>query len=104
MILAYHLPTFLTKFTKFYVFFKSSLNDISEDEMSKSIRKSPEIPTVATYNLRSLFPKINNLKDDIVERGVDCAFLSEIWEHSENETHQYELDKLLQLHGLQYFS
>ena len=32
------------------------------------------LPTVATYNLRSMIPKIGNLTTDILEREIDCAF------------------------------
>ena len=81
------------------------LSDINQNSVSESTTREMLImPTVASYNLRSLIPKINNFKDDILERGIDCAFLSEIWENSESEKHQYELEKLFQLHGLQYFS
>ena len=34
------------------------------------------LPTVATYNLRSMIPKINSLKIDILERAVDLGFSS----------------------------
>ena len=38
------------------------------------------LPTIATYNLRSLFPKLGNVKNDIIEREIDAAFCCEIWE------------------------
>ena len=62
------------------------------------------LPTVATHNLRSLFPKIENFTTDILERKIDCAFLSEIWEKEHCKEHQGEIEKLLELHGLQYMS
>ena len=31
------------------------------------------LPTVASYNLRSLMPKIQSLKNDILERSVDLS-------------------------------
>ena len=62
------------------------------------------MPVVATYNLRSLFPKIQNVKNDILERSIDCAFLSEIWEQKENKTHQQEIEKMLEMDGLRYIS
>ena len=40
------------------------------------------LPTAATYNLRSLFPKIESLKTDLLERKIDVSFLTEIWEQS----------------------
>ena len=62
------------------------------------------LPTVATYNLRSMIPKIGSLTTDILERRIDCAFLTEIWENEDNQNHQFEIEKLLELHGLQYIS
>ena len=40
----------------------------------------------------------------MLEREVDCAFLCEIWENVANRSHQYEIEKLLELNGLQYHS
>ena len=62
------------------------------------------LPTVATYNLRSLFPKIGNLTSDMLERSVDVGFLSEIWENSTNAEHSFEIEKLLETSGLKYIS
>ena len=44
---------------------------------------SSNLPTVATYNMRSLLPKINALKSDLLEREIDVAFVQEIWESGE---------------------
>ena len=38
------------------------------------ISMAASLPTVASYNLRSLFPKIRNFSTDIIERNVDVAF------------------------------
>ena len=62
------------------------------------------LPTVATYNLRSLLPKIGSLTTDVLERKVDCGFLTEIWEQDDNEHHQFEIEKLTELYGLKYIS
>ena len=62
------------------------------------------LPKVATYNLRSLLPKIVSLSTDILERKIDCSFLSEIWEQVDNINHQFEIEKLLELNGLKYIS
>ena len=62
------------------------------------------LPIVATYNLRSLMPKVNSLKTDIIERSIDIAFLQEIWEQGEDKNHQNEIKKMLEINGLQYIS
>ena len=43
------------------------------------ISDAVHLPTVATYNLRSFFPKAGNLTTDMLERQIDCGFLQEIW-------------------------
>ena len=62
---------------------------VSESEISSgnSTRRKPDrltsalhMPIVATYNLRSIFPKLANLKKDILERNIQVAFCCEIWE------------------------
>ena len=37
-------------------------------------------------------PKINHLKTDILERGVDLAFLQEVWEQVDNTDHMNEIE------------
>ena len=62
------------------------------------------LPIIATYNLRSLLPKINSLKTDLIEREIDVAFLQEIWEDSENNKYQFEVEKMFEENGLLYKS
>ena len=62
------------------------------------------LPIVATYNLRSLLPKIKSLKTDIIERSIDISFLQEIWEKDEKITNSSDIEKMFQLHGLEYYS
>ena len=62
------------------------------------------LPTLATYNCRSLFPKLGNVSRDILERNIDVAFLCEIWEKKENKNHQLQIETLLETEGLKYSS
>ena len=62
------------------------------------------LPKIATYNMRSLMPKLESLKTDIIERSIDIAFLQEIWENSDSESHQAKIEKMFQIHGLKYIS
>ena len=62
------------------------------------------LPKVATYNLRSLSPKVGNLTTDILERSIDVSFCTEIWEQEHNKDHQFEIEKLLEISGLKYLS
>ena len=49
-------------------------------------------------------PKIQSLKNDLVERSVGIGFLQETWEQSENHVHQFEVEKLLEIDGSKYIS
>ena len=46
------------------------------------------LPSVATYNCRSFFPKLGNLKTDLIAREIDVGFMVEIWKKKENKNHQ----------------
>ena len=59
---------------------------------------------MATYNCRSLFPKLGNVKTDILERAIDVAFLCEIWEKKDKRNHQLQIETLLEEEGLKYIS
>ena len=74
--------------------------NMKQDKISAALN----LPTVATYNLRSLFPKVESLKTDLLERKIDVGFLTEIWEQSHNTEHMFEIEKMLEMSGLQYIS
>ena len=83
-----------------------SVNSFNCPEFPKvdKLTTALHLPVIATYNLRSLFPKIESLKTDLIERSVDVAFLQEIWENSGKSSHSVEIEKMLETHGLQYYS
>ena len=62
------------------------------------------LPTVASYNFRSFFPKVGNFKTDMLERQIDVVFASEIWEQSENKDHIKGIETMLEIDGLKYIS
>ena len=68
------------------------------------ITAAMDLPTVASYNMRSLFPKIENVKTDILERGITVGFFSEIWEKLENKNHKFEIENMMESEGLKYIS
>ena len=79
-------------------------SDVNNFLMPQKIITAMSLPKVATYNLRSMIPKIKSLKTDILEREIDCAFLTEIWQQMANKEHQYEIEKMLEMSGLAYIS
>ena len=63
-----------------------------------------DLPAFTVYNMRSIWSKLNNLAEDIIDRSVDISFLSEVWEKKENTKHQSKIEELLELKGISYIS
>ena len=62
------------------------------------------LPIIAVSNLRSLLPKINNFKTDVLEREIGLSLLSEIWLVKGKKKHMSEITKMLEIEGLKYIS
>ena len=44
------------------------------------------------------------LANDILERKISLAILSEVWEKKGNKKHKFQIEKMLQEEGLKYIS
>ena len=62
------------------------------------------LPKISLYNMRSLWPKIKNLSDDISLRETDICFLTEIWEIKEKKKHQRSIKEMLEMKNIHYIS
>ena len=62
------------------------------------------LPTIGVSNVRSLIPKIENVKKDILERSISLLLLSEVWEKANCKKQQFEMEKMCQMDGLKYIS
>ena len=85
----------------------NSVNSVPQQVEQRNLKKyevALNLATVASYNVRSLFPKIQSFKTDMLERAVSVAFVSEIWEQKENFEHLNEIETMLELDGLKYIS
>ena len=71
---------------------------------NNKILDSLSLPTISVSNMRSLMPKIKNFKNDILEREISLAILSEVWEKKGNKKHKFQIEKMLQEEGLKYIS
>ena len=69
--------------------FQSRVNTVKPDKISTAV----SLPSVATYNCRSLFPKIDSLKTDLLERQIDVGFLTEIWQQTHKNEQTLKLKK-----------
>jgi hypothetical protein len=65
---------------------------------------SAELPVIATSNLRSLGPKINSVRDDILLRDIDVLLCSETWEKDSNRKLKKDIERIYQMDGLEYLS
>ena len=54
--------------------------------------------------MRSLFPKLNGYKNDLIQREIGLSLLSEVWEKKGKRKHKVEIEKMLQIEGLKYIS
>ena len=54
--------------------------------------------------MRSLFPKVESLANDVEDRSCDVSFLSEVWEKADSKRHAFKIAKLFELRGLKYIS
>ena len=54
--------------------------------------------------MRSLFPKLNGYKNDLIQREIGLSLLSEVWEKKGKRKHRVEIEKMLQIEGLKYIS
>ena len=94
--------------------YRPTNNSISVDEpriktlinirRSNFVVQPHSLPTIASTNMRSLFPKAKNLSLDIREREVGVACVTEIWEKTESREHQYKIEELFEMDGLVYIS
>ena len=55
-------------------------------------------------NHRSIFPKFNNLVDEIIENEMHLGLHCEIWESKENKAHANKIEEALEIHGIKYIS
>ena len=62
------------------------------------------LPVIAVSNMRSLRPKLNSYKTDLIEREIAVSLICEVWEKVGCRKQIYEMEKMLQLDGLKYIS
>ena len=63
------------------------------------------LPNIMVTNHRSIFPKFNNLVDEILENDMHLGLHCEIWENKENTSHANKIEEALGIHVyFQYIS
>ena len=62
------------------------------------------LPNIMVTNHRSLFPKFNNLIDELIENEMHLGLHSEIWEDGSNVAHKNKVEEALEIQGIKYIS
>ena len=63
-----------------------------------------DLPNIALYNARSLWPKIKNFVTEVHEREIDICLITEVWENSESKEHKNKIEYLMEMKGIKYIS
>jgi hypothetical protein len=71
---------------------------------NNKIEASSYLPIVGVTNFRSLAPKINNVKTDILEREIDLILCSETWQKDSNRRLNADIETMLEIDGLEFIS
>ena len=62
------------------------------------------LPTIAVTNFRSLQPKVENVKIDIIERDIDLLLGTETWQKDSNRILKSKIEKMFEENGLNLLS
>ena len=62
------------------------------------------MPNIMVTNHCSIFPKFNNLVDEILENDIQLGLHSEICEDKEKVAHANNIEEALEIHGIQHIS
>ena len=62
------------------------------------------LPVIAVTNFRSLGPKVENVRRDILERNLDLVLCSETWQKDSNQKLKSNIEKMLEEDGLLFMS
>ena len=62
------------------------------------------LPNIMVTNHRSIFPKFNNLVDELIENEMHLGLHSEIWENCKKIAHTNKIEEAFEIQGIQYVS
>ena len=62
------------------------------------------LPVILSYNMRSLWGKLDSFSEDVHERSGEIIFLCEVWEKNENKKHKRKIEELLEMKQISYIS
>ena len=62
------------------------------------------LPIILSYNMRSIWGKLDSLALDMVERSGAICFLNEVWEKMENKKHKKRIEEMFEMKSISYIS
>ena len=77
--------------------FKHNKNNLVTVTINNRLVIGESLPVISVSNMRSLGPKLESLKTDIIEREISVALISEIWEKVGCKKQSHEIEKMFQL-------
>ena len=97
-------PPWYEEYTPRIVNMKQSKQNLRTIRRDNRVTECETLPIISVSNVRSLMPKINSFKNDMRDRDISLALLSEVWEKANCKKQQSEVEKMLNLDGLKYVS
>ena len=62
------------------------------------------LPVFSVPNCRSIFPKLNNIIEDMKLRSISCMLASETWQKETSKKFQREVERLVEIEGMKIIS
>ena len=77
--------------------FKHNKNNLVTVTINNRLVIGESLPVISVSNMRSLGPKLESLKTDIIEREISVTLISESWEKVGCKKQSHEIEKMFQL-------
>ena len=71
---------------------------------NKNIVKALSLPVIWSANHRSIWPRLQNTIDELIELDAHVGFHCEVWENKGNVNHQSQLERVYEVRGVSYIS
>ena len=81
-----------------------SLDYDKASKKSERLKKAELLPNLWCANHRSLWPRLNNTIDELLELDAHVGFHTEIWEMKGDTRQRSLIEKVYELKGVSYFS
>ena len=80
------------------------MNNSLKPQKSERMKKSSTLPNIWGANHRSLWPRLNNTIDELLELEAHVGFHTEVWEVKGDKHQRSLMEKVYELKGVSYLS